>query len=96
MNYIKSHVRFMVDNGLIFEINRKVLHPLGLALIADVDLNNKKHLKLYMVDTEDENGFVYDDESFVVGKEVHDKFLITVKDRLISRENAFGFVVQEK
>lgn len=27
----------LLDSGIIFEINRRVLHPLGLALAVEVD-----------------------------------------------------------
>ena len=32
MRTIDHPVQFLVDNGLLFEINRQVLHPLGLEL----------------------------------------------------------------
>ncbi len=32
-----ADVKFLLDSGLLFEINRQVLHPLGLALTAKLD-----------------------------------------------------------
>ena len=34
---IKESAEFLVDSGLLFEINRKILHPLGLAIEVVVE-----------------------------------------------------------
>ena len=41
MNKIKETAEFLSDNGLLFEINRKVLHPLGLAMEIYIDDDDK-------------------------------------------------------
>ena len=46
MNRVKLFPRYLVDNGLIFEINRRVLHPLGLALVVDIDGKDRRKLSI--------------------------------------------------
>ena len=36
-----ADIQFLLDSGLLFVINREVLHPLGLALIAKKDEQGK-------------------------------------------------------
>lgn len=99
MNKIKSFQRFLVDNGLIFEINRKVLHPLGLAMVVDVDPKNRKHLAITaLVETEDPEGFLYDPEGFSVGMEKLERFLEKKggQERLDARKAKYGFIEQDK
>ena len=99
MSRIKSYPRFLVDNGLIFEINRKVLHPLGLAMIVDVDPKNRRQLAITaLVETEDDTGFVYDSEAFAVGLDKYQKFLEKKggQERLDARQAKYGFLEQDK
>lgn len=94
---IKEYARFLVENGLIFEINRKVLHPFGLSLVVDVNRNNSKYLTMTLVETEDADGFLYDEESFAVGTENYQKFLDkTGGEKLEARKKEHGFIIQEK
>jgi hypothetical protein len=83
---------------LIFEINRRVLHPLGLAMVVDVSPNNRKQLAITsLVETEDETGFVFDEEAFVVGNEKYQEFLEKKgQERLDARKAKYGFLEQDK
>lgn len=90
-------IKFLIDNGLIFEINRKVLHPLGLAMFAEVDRSNKKKLILLIQETDDLDGFIYDEEGFNVGKERFNALLEkSGQKRLNERFEKHGFIEQEK
>jgi len=95
---IKSFPRYLVDNGLVFEINRKVLHPLGLAMVIDVDPKNRKHLSITaLVKTDDLDGFVYDSEGFAIGSEKYQKYLeSTGQERLDARKEKYGFIEQDR
>lgn len=97
MSAIKNFPKFLVDNGLVFEINRKVLHPLGLAMIVDVDPKNRRQLAITnLVETEDEVGFVYESEAFSCSSEKFNKFLEKKQAALDARKAKFGFVEQDK
>jgi len=98
MEAISKFPKFLVDNGLIFEINRKVLHPLGMAMVVDVDRNNKRQLAITaLLETEDQEGFVYDEEGYDVGKSKFQQFLDKGgQERLDYRLAKYGFVEQDK
>lgn len=98
MDAIDKFPKFLVDNGLIFEINRKVLHPLGLAMVVDVDRNNKRKLAITaLLETEDQEGFLYDEEAYNVGMEKLQKFLSKEgQARLDARLAKYGFAEQDK
>src|SRR5690606_6431924 len=99
MPKIESHVRFLVDNGLIFEINRKVLHPLGLALEVGIHPDNSKWVTIQgvsTVDDSDEEGFLYDEETYKVGAEKYKAFMDKVGNERVSlREGVLGYIIQE-
>lgn len=94
---IKNFPKFLLDNGLIYEINRRILHPLGLAMVVDIDYHNKRKLAITaLIETEDEVGFLYDEDSFGVGKEKYEKYINKVGDRLDARRIKYGFLEQDK
>lgn len=99
MKKIDNYVRFMLDNGLIFEINRQVLHPLGLALEVGIHPDNSKWVSIHglvSVDDDDKEGFIFDAETFNVGAERYQKFLNkTGQSKLDSRLESLGYLIQE-
>lgn len=98
MKRVENYVRFMVDSGLIFEINRQVLHPLGLAIVVNVHEENNKWLAiegLYKVDSEDKEGFLFDEETFNVGYEKYRRYLLKSGQKMLdSRNNILGYIIQ--
>lgn len=50
-------VHYLIEHGVIFEINRQALHPRGMRLVAETGTN-----RLRILLTEDSAGFVYADE----------------------------------
>lgn len=98
MKKIDNSARYLLDNGLIFEINRKVLHPLGLALIVDIDPDNSRWVTikgLVSVEDDDEEGFVFDDETFKDGSRKYELFLLKEgQKKLNAREKKLGFIIQ--
>ena len=69
---IKDSAKFLVDNGLLFEINRAVLHPRGLALAVSVDDNGCVSFDTIW-DCRDE-GIIFPSESFIDGQNKLDKY----------------------
>lgn len=98
MKKISDFTRFLLDNGLLFEINRRVLHPLGLVLVTDIDWEDDKKVLLdglYSAD-DDLEGIVFDPETFEEGRKRYQEFLERDgQTRLDAREQKLGFVVQE-
>jgi len=96
MKRIKGFARYMVDNGLLFEINRQVLHPLGLALVADVDYDNPKYLRLDgLYKTDDAEGVLYDPETFETNQKVYQTFLDKEgRGKLSNRKRILGYIIQ--
>ena len=97
MSLIKSYPRYLVDKGLLFEINRKVLHPLGLAMIIDISRGKSKQLDIIGIEeTDDPDGFMYPDEAFEIGADNYLRFLNAgSQKRLDLRQERFGFAIQE-
>lgn len=98
MKNVKNFARFLIESGLVFEINRRVLHPVGLSLLVDLDSNNKRKLIISsLIETDDPEGFVFDQENFDLGTEKYEKFLEKRgQERITSRRNKFGFIEQNK
>lgn len=97
MKKIKGYARFLVDNGLLFEINRRILHPLGLDLRADVSSEDRKKLiieGLYQLEG-DPDGFLFDEESLAANFEKLKNFMDRDGSvKLDEREKRLGFVIQ--
>lgn len=97
MEIVKSFEKFMLDNGLLFEINRKVLHPLGLAISANPDPKSKKRLNLCLYKTDDLDGFLYDEEGFEIGAEKFEKYLKKKgQEKINFRMASYGFIEQKE
>lgn len=67
---MKRHpaARLLVDSGLLFEINRKVLHPRGLALEVIADDDGHLTMSHFLQDYRDEGGIEFGPESIERGE----------------------------
>lgn len=85
--------QFLEQLGLVFEINRRVLHPLGFSLVVRQGPLGKYLEPVHV--TEDPRGFVYDPDSFVLGDSRYQKFLGDMGlSRIEKRVAALGFTEQ--
>jgi hypothetical protein len=96
MKKIEDAARFLSETGLLFQINRSVLHPLGLALEVSVD---DKHGDIQFGRIWDcrecDEGIVYGDESFKEGSDKFEEYLNKFGSNSINRrKKTFGFVEQ--
>lgn len=98
---VMSPSTFLVDSGLLFEINRRILHPLGLALSVDVPDNGTALEQdfgvIQIVDMrEDPEGVCFEDATYLEGKAKLKTFLekSQFQERLMSRRTRLGYVVQ--
>lgn len=97
---ISDAAKFLLDTGLLFEVNRKVLHPFGLALEVSIDIKDDEAKvsfgKLWDY-RDDPEGMLYGDDVFLSGKESFDKFMEEFgNERLKTRNEKLGFIYQEE
>ena len=103
MKYLKDPASFLVVSGLLFEINRRVLHPFGLALTLEFPSEGKPDpesttmiARVLDRNPEDSEDIYFDNESMQAGEA---KLAATVKafknaGKFETRHKALGFVVQ--
>lgn len=85
--------RFLMESGLLFEINRRVLHPFGLALAMSQDGEAVTIHGLMAVN--DPEGIVFTADAFVDGAVKFSRWLEqTGLAHLEQRERGIGFSVQ--
>jgi hypothetical protein len=90
-------IKFLLDSGLLFEINRSVLHPLGLALAVRMDEDGNCEFDGLWDSREDPEGIIFDDEVLEEGTSKYMKYLDKEgHDKLIKRYDLLGYVRQEK
>jgi hypothetical protein len=87
-------VKNLRECGLLYKINREVLHPLGLALSIDVaDDGTESFGDILLAD--DADGWIYNDESMDEGcKKLSEYMSAQGKDRIKSRLNSLGYIIQ--
>lgn len=95
MKTIEGKEKFLLDNGLLFEINRRVLHPIGYALDVEANSANTKKIYLTLVDSESEDGFYFDPETLKDGMLKFDRFMKREgEQRVESRKRILGYKEQ--
>ena len=94
---IKESAEFLVDSGLLFEINRKILHPLGLAIEVIVEDDGTTKFGSLWDSRGDPEGIIFADGCFESGLK---KFKAYMKEQgntiLKSRMEKLGYLVQGK
>ena len=90
---IKNAAQFLLNSGLLFEMNKKILHPLGLAMAAN---NSGECFNFYLLDCrEDPEGFLFDEPTFEYGKNKLDEYMRNHGSKsLQDREKELGFIEQ--
>lgn len=87
----------LLDMGLIFEINRRILHPLGMALSIEIEEDADDEGKFGGVwdSRDDPEGFEFGDEIFVEGLKKYEEYMKSEGDqKLAARVAALGYVIQ--
>lgn len=101
--------QFLLDSGLLFEINRKVLHPFGLALeviespepLEEAYREDNDPPPTYVISNQlwdyrdDEEGMIFAEKTFREGFMKLKKFMAEFGfERLNTRAKALGYVIQ--
>lgn len=90
---------FLLNNGLLFAINREILHPVGLALtayFADDDKAMETPLGLRLIDSRDEEeGISYERAALLLGAVKYDEFMQTEGSaHMFCRKEKLGYIAQ--
>ena len=88
-------LEFLLETGLLFEINRKILHPLGLAL--SLYLNDKGEVfDMEILDMrDDEEGVRYSDDTYAIGCDKFFKYMEAHGKKAIhGRFKKLGYILQ--
>lgn len=95
--FIKDPIQFLRDTGLLFEINRQILHPFGLALAVVPGEEVDEVGVIQLIDSrDDKEGFVYAPETYINGLEKLNAFLEEFGvEKMKERKEELGFVLQE-
>jgi len=96
MAHIDEAAKFLLDNGLLFEINRKVLHPLGLALEIQMedDGSNVTFGRIWD-ERKDQEGIIFAEDSLEDGANklhgyMHQQGIVA----LAHRQEKLGYIIQ--
>lgn len=90
-------VKQLREWGLLFEINRQVLHPLGLALAVEVDNDGNEIISPNIWDCRDDpEGVLFGDDLFADGRRKARKMMEDWgTDKLQDRLGVLGYIVQD-
>lgn len=72
--------KFLIESGLLFEINRRILHPLGLAMVAVTDEHGEFRI----------SNILFDGRHVPGGLEYDATTLVLSEDRLFEFMDSFG------
>jgi len=92
--------QLLIKFGLLYEINRTILHPLGLALGVQSPNSrpeaNMTEIKLWDC-REDKEGVIFQKKTFNEGrKKLREYYKVVGKLALREREKRLGYIYQEK
>jgi hypothetical protein len=95
---ISEPARFLVNSGLLFEINRQVLHPLGLALEVVEDEDSGIYSMGGIWDYRDDpEGILFAPKTFKDGLKKLNAYMDSGgRDKIARRKELLGYVVQEE
>lgn len=95
IKYLEDPAKFLLDSGLLFRINRDILHPFGLALEVRMNLEGKWELGGIWDYRDSPAGMLFDDTALIEGEEKYQKFLRQFGQKKLSqREEMFGYIQQ--
>jgi len=96
--------RFLYNSGLLFEINRRILHPLGLALAINYDdqdgaLSEEEAIITLSQDMwdyrDDPEGMIFADDSLEEGSVKYKRFFKEfAEQKILERTKLLGYTIQ--
>jgi hypothetical protein len=102
MANVKDPSNFLCDTGLLFEINRRILHPMGLALAiqfpdeGELDPTLETATVSILDARDDPEGYVFEDDTMAEGQAKLEKFVAenALQQKLMIRRAQLGFITQ--
>ena len=92
---VENPEQYLHDTGLLFHMNRTILHPLGLSLaIAEQNIQGQGITSLVLHETADLNGFEFTDADMKQALASYDVFLTERKSRVLTRGKTLGYIQQ--
>lgn len=93
---LEDPAQLLLDTGLLFDINRNILHPLGLALEVTTEEDGKPGFISGIWDyREDEEGMRFSPEAFKDGLDKYERFMSEEgKAKIAKRQEVLGYIVQ--
>lgn len=89
-------VQFLLDSGLLFQINNQLLHPIGLAL-SFRKVDDGFEFNGIIDDRKNPHKMVFDDEMLKNGFEKINKFMEEEGEKIIEKRlDKLGYLVQEE
>lgn len=93
---IEDAARFLHDTGLLFEINRRILHPLGLALEIAQEEDGVMYVSGVWDCRDDPEGVIFEEETFEFGESKLNRYMEEQGNAfMIKRAEKLGFLEQE-
>ncbi len=91
---IENPVQFLNDNGVLFEINRQVLHPLGLELHFTLDEDGRLTSIDLLDNRESLLPISFSPEAFQAGRSDYEAYLNEHGRRNMQKRRKVGMVIQ--
>lgn len=91
---VDKPAHFLKDQGILFEINRQVLHPLGLELALVCDEGGEL-VRLELFDNRDRPGSIhFTTEAFQEGRHKYEQYMSEHGRRNVQKRRQIGMVIQ--
>lgn len=91
---IENPVQFLVDHGILFEMNRQVLHPLGLELHFHLS-DEGRITGIELLDNRaSTNPIYFSPEAFEEGRQKYEQYMAEHGKRNMQKRRMMGMVVQ--
>lgn len=94
MKQIDHPARFLAEHGILFEVNRQILHPLGMELRLELDEGGRLE-RLELLDNRESPVPIYfTAEEFDEGRAKYEKYLEEYGRRNMQKRRQMGVVTQ--
>lgn len=91
------NIKTLWDSGLVFEINRSLLHPLGYSLVFKPSKTGDDQDSLILMRTADDEGVLYFESDFMDGAAKFSLFMRNIGEDLLRRRlKTKGFLRQTR